>query len=556
MHSTVPPTRGRASPSPRELTAAAIFLTVVAGAFFWSHIRHGGLYLDDWESVSLARFDTHGLFHILLPSWTNPGNRPLHNLDYSIILAILGNHQHAFPAYTALCTAAVSLVVYALLRVLDVGRVYALIIALLIMVYPFADSTHLWFSSTDSDVTIVLYVLGVIVAIRGLHQSGRSAIAHHIVAVALFACSIMIYESTASLIMLTGLLYWRLAGRRAAIRRWAVDIGCAVLLLLLFTRNSALPRTDGISALTLHAQLIYEQSLTILARTVVPLNIDQTPVLIGTLVTLIGGALLYWRLPRDDRLSSPLGHWLLFVLSALIITISAFAMFIPAASYYVPFAAGVGNRVDAVPAIGLVFAAFGVYMVLGMLVGWTLHAIRAMVTRVPNNSGVLAANIAVTVGISLTLLTGVRWAHLQHEDAAAWNLASSYQLRALDRIRQLVPHPNRYESLLVFGGPAYTRPGVPVFAATWDLQGAVETYYNDFTLTAIPIISGVNLSCMTKGITSSLGTGPTGGFPYGQTTLVDIQSGRVMRPENHKQCAVALPMLQPGPLTLLAPPLA
>jgi hypothetical protein len=297
-HSPTPTTIRDASTSFYELAAVAIFLTVVAGIFFLPHIQHGGLYYDDWESMSLARFDTHGLFHILLPSWTNPGNRPLHNLDYSITLAILGDHQHAFPAYTAVSTAAVSLVLYTALRNLTVGRIYALIISSLIMVYPFADSTHLWFSATDSDVTIVLYLLGVIVAIRGLRRIGPSAIAHHVVAVALFACSILIYESTASVIMLTGILYWCLAGRRAALQRWPVDIGCTVLLLLLFTRNSTLPRAHGISALALHAQVIYEESLTILARTMVPLNVDQTAVLVGLLVILVGGFFLYLRLPR------------------------------------------------------------------------------------------------------------------------------------------------------------------------------------------------------------------------------------------------------------------
>lgn len=555
MHSPTLTTTGRASPSLRELAAAAIFLTVVAGVFFLPHIRHSGLYYDDWELVSVARFDTHGLFHILLPSWTNPGNRPLHNLDYSIALAILGSHQHAFPAYTAFSTAAVSLLLYAALRNLAVGRIYALVIAVLIMVYPFADSTHLWFSATDSDVTIVLYLLGVIVAIRGLRRMGPSAIAHHVVAVALFACSIMIYESTASVIMLTGILYWCLAGRRAALQRWPVDIGRTVLLLLLFTRNSTLPRVHGISALAQHARLIYDQSLTILARTLVPVNVDQTAVLIGILVILVGGFLLYWRLPRDDHSRSSLKRWLLLSIGGLIFTMAAFAMFIPAAPYYVPLAEGVGNRVNAVPAVGLICTTFGVYMIFGMLAGWALQAMRGIATGISVNIGAFGASTAVTLGIVLALLTGARWAHLQSVDATAWNLASKYQLQALDRIHKLAPHPIHNELLLVFGGPAFTLPGVPVFAATWDLNGAVEINYDDFTLTAVPIISGVGLSCMANGIASSVGPGPSGISPYGRTTLVDIETDRASRPESQSQCARVLPGLRPGPLTVLAPPL-
>lgn len=229
-------------------------------------------------------------------------------------------------------------------------------------------------------------------------------------------------------------------------------------------------------------------------------------------------------------------------------------MFIPAASEYHPLAEGLGNRVNAVPAVGLVCMTFGVYMIFGVLVGHALQYVRGIATRIAVNGGPLGASTAATLGIILALLTGARWAHLQNTDATAWNLASKHQLQALDRIRKLAPHPSHNELLLVFGGPAFTLSGVPVFAATWDLNGAVEIYYDDFTLTAFPIINGVGLRCMANGM-ASVGYGPSGIFPYGKTTLIDIEADRVSRPEDQSQCAAALPVFRPGPLTILAPPL-
>jgi hypothetical protein len=545
---------GRVRPSLAEWGATAILLMVLTTALFLPHITHGGLYYDDWESVSLARFDTHGLFHVLLPSWTNPGNRPLHNVVYSIALALLGDHQHAFPTYTALATLAVSLTLYAALRTLSMKPIHAAVISGLVVVYPFADSTHLWFSATDSDGTIVLYLLGVIVAIHGLRRHGWAGAIYHTGAVILFACSIMLYETTASVIMLTGALYWWSAGRHAALPRWSADVGCTLILLLLFARHSSLPRIHGVSALVQHAQSIKDESLTLLAHTVVPLGVNQTIVLGGIALILVGTLIACWRMPRENPTRIMLRGWLLIVVGSLIFTAAAEAMFIPAAPYYVPLAEGVGNRVNGVPALGLVAATVGIYMIIGITVACALRAMRRLVPRRSGQMHHLRTHLAIMIGVLLALLTGVRWAQLVRRDVSAWDLASSYQLRALGRIHALVPHLGHHSVLLVFGGPAYTQPGVPVFAATWDLNGAIQVSYKDFTLSAIPVISGSSLTCTATGIVSNPAPGPSTVFPYNDAVLVEVASGAVSRPATPNQCRKALPAYTPGALTVLAPP--
>jgi hypothetical protein len=160
----------------------------------------------------------------------------------------------------------------------------------------------------------------------------------------------------------------------------------------------------------------------------------------------------------------------------------------------------------------------------------------------------------VALGITLALLTGVQWAHLLSADVSAWDLASRDQLRVLERVRALAPHLDRYDISLVFGGPAYTRPSVPVFAASWDLNGAVQLYYNDFTLATFPIISGNHLTCTVNGIVSSKEQGLPSMFPYHNVVLIDIATGDVNRPIGLHQCAKALPAFMPGPLTTLPAP--
>jgi hypothetical protein len=543
-------TRQLIYPSLTELATAAFLFTLSAAVLFFPHIQQGGLYSDDWESVSLAHFDTHGLLHLLLPGWTNPGNRPLHNIDYSLVLALLGYHQHAYPAYTALLTAAVSLALYATLRTLSMERLHAAMIAGLVLVYPYADSTHLWFSATDSDETIVLYLLGVIMAIRGLHTYGRSAIVCHATAVALFACSIMLYESTASVIMLTGLLYWWLAGRRAALPRWSIDVGSTLLLLSLFASNSTIPRTHGISALAQHTRIIYNQALTLMARSVLPLNVDRSLVLIAIALVLVSGFIAWWYIPAASPTRAWLRRWLLIAVGGLLFTVASMAMFIPSAVYYVPLQEGVGNRVNAVPALGIAAATYSVYMILGALVAYALKMTRPTIPRAARFN-ILYPGVAFA--LILAILTASRWAHLTRTDISAWDLASRYQLQMLDRIHILAPRPAHHDILLVFGSPAYTEPGVPVFAASWDLNGAIQRSYNDFTLAADPIIQGSSVTCTAVGIASSVGQGPSSTFPYGYVILLDPTTHSVSRPTRMRQCHKVLHHFTPGPLTLLSP---
>jgi len=531
----------------------AVILAILGVVLFLPHIRQGGFYSDDWENLALSRFDGHGVLR-MLPGWVNPGNRPLHNLDYSLVLTLLGDHQHAYVAYTTLLTVAVSFALYAVFRILSLERVHAAMIAGLVLVYPFADATHLWFSATDSDGAVVLYLLGLVFAIRGLRNSGRSAILHHGCAVALFACSIMLYETAAPAIAMTGVLYWWMSGRRAALWRWPIDVSCVVLLLLFFTRHSSIPRTHGLSALAQHAQVIYDQSFTLLARTVLPVNIDRIVILIAVALLLTAGLILYRHMHADDFARAALRRWLLLTVGGLAFTTAALAIFIPSAPYYEPLVEGVGNRINAVPALGLVSTAYALYMLVGTILALALDATMRRVRSSPTRVHTFNFRLASALALALAISTGIRWAHLTRVDISAWDLASRYQLQMLDSIHALAPRLSHHQVLLVFGGPAYTQPGVPVFAASWDLNGAVQLSYNDSTLVAYPVTEGGSIKCTASGFALDLGQGSASWIIYGGVALLDVATHSASKPATASECSTVLPKFAPGPLTTLPPP--
>ena len=98
------------------------------------------------------------------------------------------------------------------------------------------DSTRHWFSAFPIQVSGMLYLLGVVVALHGLANArGRRAIAWHGGAVALYFAAMLTYELVAGLIVLTPLLYairssdWRAAARRALPDYAAIGVALAII---------------------------------------------------------------------------------------------------------------------------------------------------------------------------------------------------------------------------------------------------------------------------------------------------------------------------------------
>ncbi len=536
-----------ASPTARELGIAGLLLIGVTWLVFGSHIRHGGFYYDDWFIASKELFHLHGPLHFLLPSSINPGNRPLLLIYESTVHAALGLHQHAYVAFTALTAIGLSLALFLTLRTLGLERLHAGAIACLVLLFPYADTTHLWFSATDANVSITLYLLGVTAAVRGLDRNGRVAVAYHLEALTLYVGSILLYEITATVIIVTGALYWWRAGRRAALPRWAADATAVFVLLFAFARNTGVPRLHGLSAIASHARMIYDQLLTLLAHTVFPLNASRTLILVLVALLLAGAREVSWHLSREDRRRSQLTRWIWIVLAGLAITAVAGTIFAPAVPYYSPLTLGVGNRVNALPAVGLVIATYGIFMIFGTLAS-------CGVAFAGGRGRIADPRLASVVAILLAVLTGIGFTHLVRIDASAYDLASRYQLKLLDALHTSLPRVHHHETIFTFGVPAYTAPGVPAFAASWDLDGAVQIAYHDPTVNAYPVIPGSTLACNAQGIDATLVGGILIVAPYGRVALYDDANGRASSPRTQTECRSVITHFTPGPLTVLSAP--
>jgi hypothetical protein len=293
--------------------------------------------------------------------------------------------------------------------------------------------------------------------------------------------------------------------------------------------------------------MIYDQLLTLLTHTVFPFDASRTLILTLIATLLVSARTVSWRLPLDDPMGRRLNRWVSITLASLVITAVAGTIYAPAVPYYSPLELGIGNRVNALPAIGLIAATYGIYIIFGTLATRPIGLLAG-----PKK--LIDYRWATTVAVILACLTGLRFAHLTRTDADSYDLASHYQLQTLTALRARLPVLAHNETLFTFGAPAYTAPGVPVFSASWDLDGAIQLTYRDPTINAYPIIQGSTILCASRGIAADIVSGPRIEAPYGHVVLYDEDGSRVSSPTTQSACRATIPLFAPGPLEILPPP--
>lgn len=136
---------------------------------------------------------------------------------------------------------------YAVLRILRMPLLHAFAVATLVLVFPFSDSTRLWAMAGYNQLAVVLWLLGLLVALRGLTATGPRGALLHAGATILYVLGILVYELVAGVVLLSVVAYGlhslgSRSTRSRVLLRWLVGLvasGAALGVVLLV----ALPRT-------------------------------------------------------------------------------------------------------------------------------------------------------------------------------------------------------------------------------------------------------------------------------------------------------------------------
>jgi predicted membrane channel-forming protein YqfA (hemolysin III family) len=515
----------------RPRAAQAAIVTVVLGAvaviMFLPHILHGGFYYDDWQEEARAHYGGFGGSFNFVLSLNN--RRPVGAAYIAAEFTLFGSHEQWYHVLGALQWLGVAVLTRAVLRQLGTPPAPALAVAVLVLAFPSVDSV--WLPATGGQVSFSVLALlaGVLLNLRGFAAGGRTHVLLRVAGILCLVVGVLDYELVLPASLVAGAVYFAVAPRRAALRGWVIDVFVVAAFAIVFTARALhlLPGTDTHNVLSAsqeldHARLILHQAKALATASLVPFGSQRNDVVLGSALFLAAVVSALAVRSGPGPLRSRVRTGLLLGAAGVAIVALGYIMLIPSNDYYVPLQLGVGNRINGLAAVGYAMVVGGVATLAGALV----LAVRPRWRAAPS---------ALT--LALCAVVAVGYLHRVSEDRAAWRTATEEQTVVLRDLRAAVPSLTPGTSIVTVGIEPWSAPGVPVFAATWDLSGAAELMYGVAYVPAYPSNGGTDLTCEGDAIVAP---GSDWSAPYRSTVLVELLQRRAISLTSQKVCIRAL----------------
>jgi hypothetical protein len=518
-------------PAPKELAGVLMLLLGVGAAAYGLYVTRGGFYSDDWSNAANYRFADPPRFWSSVSDLEGVlGGRPILALLLPIPHAIFGTDKGLQLALALVLGVLTSGCFYALLRTLSMAPLHATAIAILVLLFPWSDSIRLWATASVNSVAVCLFLVGLIVALRGLERPGRGGVAMHVVADILFLLSVLTYEVAAAAALLAGLLYIGRAPPVTVARRWAADVVVVIAALTYSLSTTVATRHVGtIGDRVGDLGTFLRESLLLLVSSLLPAASLGRLVQAGVLV-LVAAIICFAVLRRRRDGGQELGEWLRWILIATVAIGAAYFMFL--GSHLHPRDPGIDTRIN-------VFAGLGFCLLAYAIVATASHLLLGAGSRAAALTIVAAAAIAIGYGIRVG------------DDERAWELASTRQQEVLKVVGdELAPLPHG-GTVIAFGFASQAAPEVPIFNKSWDLRGALQLDFNDPALRAYPVYEGVKLRCAPGRLIVD-GGGDYGryGARYVSLFFLDVPMSSSEEIKTSSACEAALRRYRPGPVDL------
>ncbi|HUN78377.1 MAG TPA: hypothetical protein VMU32_05620 [Solirubrobacteraceae bacterium] len=504
-------------------------LTLLLLLMCLSHILHGGLVADDWAYRALAHFG--GFSGVVSQQIQQDVRRPLAAVYFATLFTTLGPHLKLLLAWSAGLRLIVAILAYTILRQLQFAKFAALALACLVMLFPFSDSTWLW-----PTASVLTFALACALFGRALNLSTMSRNVHYralrrILGLSFLAAGILSYELVAPLCCAFGSLYLLRTHKRRALFEWALDLAVLIVIMMVFTLH-VVPVLHGqdvheisdLAQMRQHLGVMTTQSANLVTQSLVPFGSPDNALVLGILGVLVATALVVVaRAHVPDQHRRSLIVALAVAGAGVIVVILGYLPLIPANIYYVPLQPGIGNRVNAVAAIGYVLILYGAVSLISTLPLWR--------PRRRLHRQLLSALILVAVGIG--------YLHIVDSHRSAWRQSVILQETVLDDLRTHIPPPAHGAGILTINAPLETAPGVSVFDSSWDLNGAVQMLWNDPSLRALPILPAMTIVCLDSGL--YVNSGPVlrswqSSYP---TYVLDVATDAVYTLDSRATCTSA-----------------
>lgn len=489
----------------REVVVAAVLLVAAAAALYGPHALNGGFVSDDWGIAARwsQRDELGGAWDAFVRKSLN---RPLLWFYFLGVYGAFGLHAGLHLAFAALVGAALSTALYALLRQLGLERALAGAVALLVLAFPYANSTKLWIQQGSIGFSLTLCLAGLALLVAASRpRPRRSALLLGASGAVLWLASFFLYELGAGTILVVLALPIMRLGLRRGVPWTTGGLVAVVLAFLLLVRRSPYWQGD-LGQVVDHALSLANQAGTILARTLVPVGSPPRAVGLALAGAAVLGGLLLAR--SGDRAARRL--LLLALAGAAGIALGYGTIAAAPAQYYQATYPGEGNRVNALAAVGYALLA----LALALLAGRAL----AGGARRPGRAGL--------VGGALVALLAIGFAVRTAGDGRDWDRSWAIQQQVLASVHRALPSLAPDTTVWVKGQPTWAAPGIPVYRYAWDLSGALWVTYDDTSLVGYAVFPLTTFTCTdTEVIPAGHWYSAAQASSYGRTVFVQVYDG-------------------------------
>ncbi len=434
-------------------------LLALALGIYLPYALRAGWYYDDWALYSIMRESgtswgqrfsacTHGIV----------GGRKLTCLYHATEYQLLGSHRVGYHLVSIGMLVLMAGLAYAILRRCRLAWPWAAGISALLIVFPGSDSTRLWPTASIGEYVVCLVFVGVLITLLALRRNGRwSGLGLHLLAALLSVVAMLTYEIAVPLVAFNGLVYWAAYRNRRALWRGVADLGIAAAFVgYRLTIAPVDPSSGFVVHRTLGGDLRRARAVLVGAwSTWHQAFLPGWLGLVGVVGVLLGAAAVFAWKPELRRHLLP---WAALLVASIVVAGASALSFLTANDLYVPQLSGTFNRLNLPGSV----AYAGVFVAL---LGLGYEIIRGLV---PLRGLAVAAVSVVALGSAWHQL-GVAADHKR-----VWEASWSDQQAALAGYRVAVRGLPSDARVVGMGAPLFEREFVPVFAATWDLQGAID----------------------------------------------------------------------------------
>jgi len=465
----------------RSVLHDCLFLILIVLISTVSYIGRLGFYSDDWGLVAALRGSSEqslpSLFRLLYSTgfrW-----RPVQAVYLTLLYETFGVHPLGYHVVNAILLATIACFFYLSLSLLDQPRSLAIGVPLVYVLLPDYSTIRFWIC-VPGTFCMAFYFINLYTLLRAAQTRGRPALAWMALSVISLFVSTLAYEIAIPLFVVNFMLVkWQDNLKRST--KEGVDFGlgwrfalvCNALALasvLLFKMNTAVrfhPHNFSLSWIkyvvkgSIRVHFIdYGIRLPWLSYLAVRLNPDRQSYALAAILSL---SILWYAksTSQSESTGTAASDMFKFLACGLLVFGAANIMLLVAPGQIGFTTTGAANRTNIATSVGIAMIVVGAIRLLGSLI---------------KNTGVRSVIEGSLVGVVCTMgfliISTV---------ASFWTRAYQRQQMILADIAQHIPSIPHGTTLVLDGVCPYMGPGI-VFECHWDVGGALNLLYHDWTL--------------------------------------------------------------------------